>query len=64
MATERQILNRKRNWNVLLVRGILSSISRIQKFFAEQNDGIGLSECDRCSISATEILKILKGYKI
>ena len=41
MATERQILNRKRNWNIFLIKEVLDSILRVRRFFIEQDDEAG-----------------------
>jgi len=64
MATERQILNRKRNWNIFLIKGVLDSILRVRRFFIEQDDEAGCNKCDKCLTDTREVLKILKEYKI
>lgn len=64
MATEKQVLNRKRNWNIFLIKGILDSTLRVRRFFLEQDDKIGLDECNECLARAENVLKILKEYKI
>jgi len=64
MATERQVLNRKRNWNIFLIKGVLDSMLRVRRFFIEQDDEAGCNKCDKCLTDTREVLKILKEYVI